>query len=68
MSKRTLWVSIESISVGTNGDVPRQDAPKGDEKRNAVLSTLTYPRSGAPTVTSGQQYNLPNNNVPLKPD
>ena len=60
MSKRTLWVSIESITVLVNGDVPGQQAPQGDDKRNAVLATLTYPRSGAPTVNSGQQYNLPN--------
>lgn len=60
MSKRTLWVSIESITTFVNGDVPGQNAPAASDKRNAVLGTLTYPRSGAPTVTSGQQYNLPN--------
>jgi hypothetical protein len=60
MSKRILWVSIESITVRANGDVPGQDAPPGDDKRNGVLATLIYPRSGAPTVNSGQQYNLPN--------
>jgi hypothetical protein len=67
MSKRTLWVSIESITVLVNGDVPGQSAPTEDDKRNAVLATLTYPRSGAPTVNSGQQYNLPNNSA-FQPD
>ena len=67
MSKRTLWVSIESITVQVNGDVPGQNAPTGDDKRNAVVATLTYPRSGAPTVSSGQQYNLPNTNA-FQPD
>jgi hypothetical protein len=67
MSKRTLWVSIESITIPVNGDVPDQTDPTGGDKRNAVLATLTYPRSGAPTVTSGQPYNLPNGTV-FQPD
>jgi hypothetical protein len=67
MSKRTLWVSIESITLGQNGDVPGQSAPHGEDKRNAVVASLTYPRSGAPTVSSGQQYNLPQNG-PFQPD
>jgi hypothetical protein len=67
MSKRTLWVWIESITVGVNGDVPGQQAPAGGVLQNAILATLTYPRSGAPTVTSGQQYNLANN-AAFQPD
>lgn len=67
MSKRTLWISIESITLLQNGDVPGQTAPQGDNKRNAVMASLTYPRSGAPTVTSGQQYNVPQD-APFQPD
>ena len=67
MSRRTLWVSIESVKVHVNGDVPGQGPPPGQDKRNAVLATLTYPRSGAPTVNSGQQYNLAND-VAFQPD
>jgi hypothetical protein len=67
MSKHTLWVSIESITLLRNGDVPGQTTPAGEEKRNAIVASLTYPRSGAPTVTSGQQYNLPENE-PFRPD
>ncbi|MGC2657234.1 MAG: hypothetical protein WA324_04595 [Bryobacteraceae bacterium] len=59
MSKRTLWVSIESITLIENGDVPGQRPPT--DPRNAVVATLTYPRSGAPTVSSGQPYNIPQN-------
>lgn len=67
MAKRLLLLTIESINVFQNGDVPGQGAPAGEEKRNAVMASLKYPRSGAPSVTSGQQFNLVDN-VPLKPD
>jgi hypothetical protein len=67
VSKRVVWVSIESITLIINGDVPGQGAPKGDDQKNAVLATLTYPRSGAPTVSSGQQYNIPSK-TPYQPD
>jgi hypothetical protein len=67
MSRKTLWVEIESITVFENGDVPGQQAPGGEDKRNAVIASLTYPRSGAPSITSGQQYNLPKN-APMRPD
>lgn len=67
MSKRLLVVTIESILVEVNGDVPGQNPPTGEEKRNAVIGSLKYPRSGVPSVTSGQQFNL-TNDEPLKPD
>ena len=54
-----MRVTIESIELFSNGDVPGQSAPSGGEKRNAVIASLTYPRSGAPAVTSAQQFNLP---------
>jgi len=59
MSKRLLRVTIESIEVFSNGDVPGQHPPPGEEKRNAVVASLTYPRSGAPSITSAQQFNIP---------
>jgi hypothetical protein len=67
MAKRLLVVTIESLTVFVNGDVPGQGEPTGEQKRNAVIASLKYPRSGTPSVTSGQQFNL-SNNVPLKPD
>jgi hypothetical protein len=67
MVKRILLVSIESINVFQNGDVLGQGAPAGKDKRNALMASLKYPRSGAPSVTSGQHFDL-TNNVPLKPD
>jgi len=66
MSKRLLRVTIESIELAANGDVPGQKIPSGD-KRNAVIASLDYPRSGAPSVTSAQQYNLPEK-IAFSPD
>jgi len=67
MSRKTLWAKIESITVFENGDVPGQRAPQGGDKTNAVIASLTYPRSGVPSITSGQQYNLAKNE-PMRPD
>jgi hypothetical protein len=65
MSKKLLTVTIESITVFSNGDVPGAKPASGDEKKNnAVVASLKYPRSGAPEVVSGLQFDLTNNESP----
>jgi hypothetical protein len=52
VSKYTLWVSIESIDLLNDGSVPGQRGPVAA----AVVASLTYPRAGAPVVTSGHPF------------
>lgn len=65
MSKKLLTVTIESVVVFSNGDVPSgKPASAGEKKNNAVVASLKYPRSGAPEVMSALQVDLTNNEPP----
>ena len=59
MARRLLWVTIENIELFSNGEVPGAKLAAGEEKRNAVIASLTYPRSGAPSVVSALQFTVP---------
>ncbi len=49
MQRKLLFVSIDSITLNLTGEPPNVH----DESiKHAVMATLIYPRSGAPTVTS----------------
>lgn len=62
MIKKLLKIYLKSIKVEKNGDLPFESHPtEGDEeKNNAVIATLVYPRSGAAAVTSAKYVDMNN--------
>lgn len=58
MARALFTISIESIQVVSNGDDPGQH-DKG--KNNAIVASLEYPRSGAPSVLSTRLLDLVSN-------
>jgi hypothetical protein len=49
MPRKLLYVTVDSITLVTNGEHP--NVTDGAVK-HALMATMLYPRSGAPTVTS----------------
>ena len=49
MPRKLLYVTVDSISLTTNGEPPNVT---DNAVKHALIATMLYPRSGAPTVTS----------------
>jgi hypothetical protein len=62
MKRKLLRIYVKSIKVEKNGDLPfeSQTTENDEEKNNAIIATLVYPRSGAPAVTSTKYCDLKN--------
>jgi hypothetical protein len=60
MARCMLRLSIHTIQVKSNGDVPEDQLPK-DGTNNLLVATLRYPRSGAPSIVSTFPLNLQDN-------
>ncbi len=49
MPRKLLYVTVDSITLTTTGESPNVT---DDATKHALMATMLYPRSGAPTVTS----------------
>ena len=49
MPRKLLYVTVDRITLTTNGEPPNVT---DDSVKHALMATMLYPRSGAPTVTS----------------
>ena len=49
MPRKLLFVTVDSITLTTNGEPPNVN---DNAVKYAMMATMLYPRSGAPTVTS----------------
>lgn len=57
MQRALFTITINELVVLSNGDLPGASG----KKNNALLATLEYPRSGAPSVLSTRLFDLADN-------
>jgi hypothetical protein len=60
VTRGILRLSLKSVTVESNGDVPEDKNPEAasKDKNNVLVASLRYPRSGAPSVASTMKMNL----------
>jgi hypothetical protein len=58
LKRAIVRVELVSAFVESNGDPPEDIITIAEEKNNAIVATLKYPRSGAPSVVSSFPVNL----------